>query len=1291
MPKFNSIVNYQGDLSSNYTVRSLVDKGYVDGLVAGGVTYIGGYDAATNTPDLVSGTGIVTGDMYTVTVAGTFFTIPVEPGDVLIAQQDTPTLETNWTYVEKGGDYLQGSGTNNYVARFTPDGITLGDSLIQDDGTTIGINAIPVSNTHIYAENSTENGFIHRNTLGGYAVTGTTVGASAISGQSIGVSGSGSGSPVNFGGTFGATGATGIFGTGVSAVASITGATRNVGIYGQALNGTDNYSAWLRDGTEGTGKFLKSVSSDGKANWANITASDVSGVVGGSGTSDQVAYFTATGTISSDPDFLFNGSTISIGGALNASYKLNVESSSGTIGIRSNVTNNGGTGVYGISTGTGTSANIGSFGFASNSSVLNIGVRGDATATTAGDNIGGYFFANGGANNYALQLIDGSQAIGKFLKSITSNGEANWANITASDVSGVVGGSGTANQVAYFTASGTISSDPIFLFNGSTIGINTLNPSSWLNIEGSTLSNGIRSINTFTAGTAKGALFAAQGVNANSNVGIQASAQGSTSENIAGSFAASGTNPYAIQLVDGSEGAGKVLTSDASGKATWQTPTSGGATELDDLSDVTTGLPVTPTAVDDGRMLFYDFDTGQWISDDTVNHGTVIINTYSGEGVAIDKGTPVYLTGNFANDAHEVGIADADDPAKMPVIGFAAESIPTASTNAKHVCTFGKLQGIDTTSTGAIANGQSWTAGDILYMSTTPGVLTLNRPTGASTGIQRIAQVLRVDATGGQIFIFNTARTAGLPNLSTDNLWVGDGNNLPQEAGVNTVGIYSGSGTIPTTTLASLTDNLVFGSGNLLRIDETNGVIGIKSTDITGTLNISDDKLYGIYVENTQTASTAYGARFDLITANTQENKGILISTLNGRNNIGIDIGGGIGFGSNTDIGYLANLSSSTTSAVNQYGSYLRMSSTATAWGNKYGLFVNSSGTQTVSKTATYGVRVDMQDDMSLGGTSYGSYIRQISNAASANYGIYAQISGTSPSSYGARILNTNTGSFNYGQFIQVSGATSQNIGQQISLTGSTGTNIGLVSQATGVVNQNIGGRFFADNATAYNVAIEALAGATSATATSGDVAITAQVKSNTLPSSRNIWVRNESQSPTADGIFIDDTFAAPTILSGTRRGARISMTQAATTNTGILVSVQNASSSNVAIQTNQGDNLFNATSGTTDFQGGLARTGSSTIPAGTTTLTPGEFSVMKIQNNGTAVSATLANGVDGQRLTIYVLSAGSPTLGSTAISPTTAAGYTSITLSKPGESVDLLYDNSIGWVIVGSYDATIA
>jgi hypothetical protein len=236
------------------------------------------------------------------------------------------------------------------------------------------------------------------------------------------------------------------------------------------------------------------------------------------------------------------------------------------------------------------------------------------------------------------------------------------------------------------------------------------------------------------------------------------------------------------------------------------------AIDLNSLTDVTTGLPGTPTQADDGKMLFYDYDAGQWITDDAVTHGTVVINCKKSTVGTIAKGLPVYLVG-FDADLHTVELADATSSATMPVIGFTAEALD--NTNSKHVTTFGKLTGIDTTSTVSTLNpnGETWAVNDALYISTTAGGLTKVRPTGGTTQIQRIAKVLKVDATGGQIFVFNTARTAGLPNLGTDKLWIGDANGIPQEVDKSTLGgasIYTQDGTIGSGRVATLTDTLTF-------------------------------------------------------------------------------------------------------------------------------------------------------------------------------------------------------------------------------------------------------------------------------------------------------------------------------------------------------------------------------------------------------------------------------------------------------------------------------------------------
>lgn len=107
-------------------------KAYVDtevaAAIASGVRYQGAYDASTNSPDLDSSpiSGITTGDMYTVTAAGTFFAgTALEIGDVLIAEVDAPTVVADWTVVQSNLDaasiksqYESNSDTNAFTDAF---------------------------------------------------------------------------------------------------------------------------------------------------------------------------------------------------------------------------------------------------------------------------------------------------------------------------------------------------------------------------------------------------------------------------------------------------------------------------------------------------------------------------------------------------------------------------------------------------------------------------------------------------------------------------------------------------------------------------------------------------------------------------------------------------------------------------------------------------------------------------------------------------------------------------------------------------------------------------------------------------------------------------------------------------------------------------------------------------------------------------------------------------------------------------------------------------------------------
>lgn len=81
-------------------------KSYVDNSVTGALVFQGGYDAATNTPNLdnpPTGT-IKKGFMWTVTADGLFFTEQLRVGDSVIAEVDSPTTLADWTTVQGNVD-----------------------------------------------------------------------------------------------------------------------------------------------------------------------------------------------------------------------------------------------------------------------------------------------------------------------------------------------------------------------------------------------------------------------------------------------------------------------------------------------------------------------------------------------------------------------------------------------------------------------------------------------------------------------------------------------------------------------------------------------------------------------------------------------------------------------------------------------------------------------------------------------------------------------------------------------------------------------------------------------------------------------------------------------------------------------------------------------------------------------------------------------------------------------------------------------------------------------------------
>ena len=103
----------------------------------------------------------------------------------------------------------------------------------------------------------------------------------------------------------------------------------------------------------------------------------------------------------------------------------------------------------------------------------------------------------------------------------------------------------------------------------------------------------------------------------------------------------------------------------------------------------------------------------------------------------------------------EVALADNDGTNTMPALGILNEDLDAVggANDEGDAIMFGKVSGINTS---------AFSVGDEVYVDSTPGGLTLTKPTGVKY-IQKVGVVIRDDATNGTIEVFGAGRVNDVP------------------------------------------------------------------------------------------------------------------------------------------------------------------------------------------------------------------------------------------------------------------------------------------------------------------------------------------------------------------------------------------------------------------------------------------------------------------------------------------------------------------------------------------------
>jgi trimeric autotransporter adhesin len=147
---------------------------------------------------------------------------------------------------------VTGSGTDNYVARWTPTGTALGTGMIQDNGSEVGVNSAPVAGDMMYVNSTTGSGIY--STASNYGIYATSTGNDAVHGVATATSYSGVyGSGSSFGAYFVGTAGDGVYSTGTVYGGEFIG-TKGQAVYSTSSTAAGDSSLGATYGVYGSGK-----------------------------------------------------------------------------------------------------------------------------------------------------------------------------------------------------------------------------------------------------------------------------------------------------------------------------------------------------------------------------------------------------------------------------------------------------------------------------------------------------------------------------------------------------------------------------------------------------------------------------------------------------------------------------------------------------------------------------------------------------------------------------------------------------------------------------------------------------------------------------------------------------------------------------------------------------------------------------------------------------------------------------------------------------------------------------